>query len=69
MNSTRLKEQLLDKLSDLEAHKKGRDILLAFRGDVGEALAQVSQHNEAMVLAKAVNIIVDKFAKHVYSVL
>ena len=41
VNSTRLKDKLLKELpgAELEAHKKGRDVLLAFQDDVGFALS------------------------------
>ena len=31
VHSTQLKEQLLARIPELEAHKKGRDVLLAFK--------------------------------------
>ena len=43
INTTRLKEQLLSRFPKLEAHKKGRDVLLAFRKDIGTILSDVSQ--------------------------
>lgn len=57
VNSTRLKEKLLEELPELEAHKKGRDILLAFQDDVGFALADTCDFSEAIVLAKAAKIL------------
>ena len=35
VNSTRLKDKLLGEIPELEAYKKGRDVLLAFKEDVG----------------------------------
>ena len=37
-------------MPELEAHRKGRDILLAFQNDVG--LSHASQHSDAIILAK-----------------
>ena len=39
VNSTRLKEKLLAEIPELEAHKQGRDVLLAFQVDAGLALS------------------------------
>ena len=38
VNSTRLKEKLLAEIPGIEAYKKGRDVLLAFKKDVGPIL-------------------------------
>ena len=38
VHSTRLKERILEEIPELEAHKSGRDILLAFAKDVGSFL-------------------------------
>ena len=54
---TRLKEKLLAEISELEAHKSGRDILLAFQKDVGFALSQASNYSEAIILGKAAKIL------------
>jgi len=35
---TRLKEDLLSEVPELEAHRSGRDVLLAFKEDIGLAL-------------------------------
>jgi len=40
VNSTKLKEKISKELPELEAHKKGRDVLLAFQDDVGLALSE-----------------------------
>lgn len=57
LHSTRLKEQLLSQMSELEAHKQGRDVLLAFKEDVSSALLDASKYNQAIHLAKAAAII------------
>lgn len=40
IHKTRLKEQLLDRLPELQAHKTGRQVILAFKDDVGPALSK-----------------------------
>ena len=57
VNSTRLKEKLLAEISELEAHKQGRDVILAFDEDIGLALSQASDYSEAIILAKAAKIL------------
>ncbi|KAJ8372701.1 hypothetical protein AAFF_G00277700 [Aldrovandia affinis] len=58
VNSTRLKEKLLSEIPELEAHKQGRDVLLAFQKDVGFVLSEASDYySEAIILGKAANIL------------
>ena len=38
VNSTQLKERLLDNLPDMRSYTKGRDVLMAFEDDIGTAL-------------------------------
>lgn len=57
MHSTCLKEQLLFHIPELEAHHQGRDVLLVFKKDVGEILAQASKYGEAIHMAKAAGMI------------
>ena len=57
---TDLKRRLLAGIPGLQAHKQGRDVLLAFNDDVGSALKQVYENDfddEAMILLRATNII------------
>ena len=51
VNSTRLKDKLLEEMPGLEAHKKGRDILLAFKEDIGEALSQAIDYSESLIVS------------------
>ena len=60
VNSTRLKEQLLARIPELKAHKKGSDVLLVFKKDVGTVLADASKYSEVIHLAKAADIICKK---------
>ena len=42
---------------ELDCFKQGRDILLAFKKDVGPALARVNEYDDAMVVSKAAEIL------------
>jgi len=64
VNSTRFKEQLLTRIPDLEAHKKGRDVLLACKEDISSVLSDASKYSEAIHLAKAANIIRKEMLDH-----
>ena len=60
VHTTRLKDRLLSKVPGLEAHKQGRDILLAFREDLGVALQRAYQEDcddKAIHLTKAASIV------------
>ena len=60
VNSTRLKERLLAQLPGLRAQSKGRDVLLAFDEDIGEALGKACEQDcdtEAVQLARAAQIV------------
>jgi hypothetical protein len=60
VHSTELKNRILRYFPDLEEHKQGRDILLAFRQDVGAALRKACEQDadsDGIHLAKAANII------------
>ena len=57
VNSTRLKEKLLAEISELEAHKQVRDVILTFDEDIGLALSQASDYSDAIILAKATKIL------------
>ena len=57
VNSTRLKEQLLSHIPELETYQKGSDVLIAFKNDIGSILADASKYGEAIHLAKTADII------------
>ena len=57
VNPSRLKDQILEELPELEAHKKGRDVLLAFQEDVGLVLSESSAYSDAIILSKASKIV------------
>ena len=48
VNSTRLKDKLLGEIPELESYKKGRDVLLAFKEDVGTVLSKAINYTEAI---------------------
>lgn len=64
VNSTRLKQQLLARLPELEAHKNGRAVLMAFNKDVGSVLSDAGKYNEAIHIAKAAAIIRKEMLNH-----
>ena len=44
-------------IPELEAHKKGRGVLLALQKDVALGLSQASEYSDVLVLAKAAKIL------------
>ena len=64
VNATRLKEQLLTQVPELEAYKQGRDILLAFKTDVCSVLHDATKYSQAVHLAKAAAIIRKEMLNH-----
>lgn len=64
VNSTRLKEQILSRIPELESYQKGRDILLAFKKDVSSVLSDLNKYSEAIHLAKAAHIIRKEMLNH-----
>ena len=64
VHSTRLKEQLIARIPELEAHKKGRDIILAFKEDIGPTLSDAYSYSDAIILSKAVDILRKEVFKH-----
>ena len=66
VNSTRLKEQLLSSIPELEEHKAGRDVLLVFKKDISSVNSNVSKYSEAEAnhLAKAASIIRREMLNH-----
>ena len=48
---------ILEEIPELEAHKSGRDIILAFATDVGSFLSQATNYSEAFILNKAAKIL------------
>ena len=60
INTTRLKERLLDRMPNLKVHTKGRDVVLAFDDDIANALiiaSQFKKDSNIMHLAKTALIV------------
>ena len=57
LHATRFKEELLDCLPELQAHKKGGDVFLIFKADTGPALLKASEITGALHVSKAADII------------
>ena len=60
IHTTDLKNQILSNIPDMQAHRQGRDILLAFNKDIGLALKRVYESDfdeEAIILSKAAKIV------------
>ena len=53
VHSNRLKDKLMAQMPELESHRKGRDVLLAFKEDIGPVLSQASDYSDAIILSKA----------------
>ena len=64
VNSTRLKEKLLAEIPELDNYKSGREIHLAFKNDVGQAITEASTYSDAMLLAKAAQILRNRMLEH-----
>ena len=57
VNTTRLKERLLAKISELKAFSKGRAVLIAFEKHVGPVLASTCAESDAIYLAETAEIV------------
>ncbi|KAJ7361936.1 hypothetical protein OS493_014583 [Desmophyllum pertusum] len=60
IHTTRLKDRILSHIPALEEHKQGRDVFLAFKKDLANALQKAHKEDcdeEAMHLAKAASIV------------
>ena len=59
IHSTRLKDSILVNIPELEEKKTGREVILAFRQDIGKALIEAcsSIEQDGMCLARAVSIL------------
>lgn len=64
-HKSRLKKQLLAHMPELESFTKGREVLLAFRKDIGHVLAQASDmFSESIILSKAAGILRNHMLNH-----
>ena len=60
VHSSRLKSKILNRMPELAEHRKGKDILLTFREEVGKAIFGACQHSyeeDGICLSKAAEII------------
>ena len=64
LNSTRLKEQLLLHMPELQAYHEGRDVFIVFHSDIGDVLAQKNITSDAIHLAKAASIVRQDMLSH-----
>ena len=56
VHPTKLKDKILSYFQDMEAHKKGRDVMLIFNSDIGCALTNACEYDsdtDAICLARA----------------
>lgn len=67
-SSQDFRNKLLSEIPELEAHKQGRNVLLAFHKDVGLFLSESSDYcSEAITLNKAANILRRNMLDHDYA--
>lgn len=64
VNRTKLKERLLKEIPELEAHRKGREVLLGFKQDIGPILAEASNYSDAIIMNKAAEILRREMVDH-----
>ena len=60
VHSTRLKNRTLSQFEDMSAHKEGKEVILMFNRDIGEAVssaASINYDDEGFILAKAACIL------------
>ena len=64
VHSNRLKDKLMAQMPELESHRKGRDVLLAFKEDIGPVLSQASDYSDAIILSKAASFLRNQIINH-----
>ena len=60
VHTTRLKQRILAHFPDLQEHRKGRDVFLVFKDDIGSALAEACEYDmdrDTVILARATQIV------------
>ena len=68
--STRLKDGILSNIRDMQAHKHGRDVLLAFNEDIGTVLNNAYGRdfdNEGMILSQTARMVRRSMSETKYS--
>ena len=51
-------------MPELVSHRKGRDLLLAFKKDIGPVISQASDYSDAIILSKAASILRNQMINH-----
>jgi hypothetical protein len=64
INRTRLKDRILSKLPDIKAYHKGREVVLVFEKDVGQAMITACEYTDGMYLARAAEIVRKEMSQH-----
>ena len=70
IHTTRLKDRILANIPDIQAHKHGRDVLLAFNEDIGTVLNNAYGRDfddEGMILSQAARIVRRSMSETKYS--
>ena len=70
IHTTRLKDRILANIPDMQAHKHGRDVLLAFNEDIRTVLKNAYGHDfddEGMILSQAARIVQRSMSEAKYS--
>ena len=60
LHTTELKYRILANIPDMQAHRHGRDVLLAFNDDIGVALKKACEtdyDDEAIIISQEANIV------------
>lgn len=65
VNSIRLKDRLLAEISELEASRMGRYVLLALKKNIGPVLSDASNLSDAIILATAAKILQRQMVDHI----
>ena len=68
IHSTRLKEKILSRIPELHESKKGRDVVLTFKDEVGSAIYKACKQDfkeDGMCLSSAANIVRKQIFQHI----
>lgn len=63
-NNNRLEKRILSKLPDWKAYHRGREAVLVFETDIGQAMITACQYTNGIYLAKAAEIIRKELSQH-----
>ncbi|XP_068243787.1 uncharacterized protein [Palaemon carinicauda] len=59
-----MKEKLIVRIPEFEAHKKGWDIIFAFKEDIRATLHYASSYSDTIILSKAADILRKEMLKY-----